>query len=169
MHPIDAARNELAAWYAQAERFLDAQLRAASRDGRITVGSRPRPCPPLDRCLRPPMNPVPVCDRWLASMTDEDRGDRPAVSVAYRALHCHRTGTRPDAVDGQARRELRPSGMPGEPHWGRPEWRRHAAILLSLAADTLDPVSRQWLIERASAALDCADRAPVPDTLRGAE
>ena len=36
MNAIDAARNELAAWYAQAERFLDAQLRAASRDGRIT-------------------------------------------------------------------------------------------------------------------------------------
>lgn len=36
MNAIDAARNEMAAWYAQAERFLDAQLRAAARDGRIT-------------------------------------------------------------------------------------------------------------------------------------
>lgn len=36
MHPIDAARNELAAWYAQADRFIDSQLRAAARDGRIT-------------------------------------------------------------------------------------------------------------------------------------
>lgn len=36
MNAIDAARNELAAWYAQADRYLDAQLRAAARDGRIS-------------------------------------------------------------------------------------------------------------------------------------
>ena len=36
MHPIDAARNEMAAWYAQADRFIDSQLCAAARDGRIT-------------------------------------------------------------------------------------------------------------------------------------
>lgn len=115
------------------------------------------------------MHPVAVCDRWLASMTDDDRRDSQAVAVAYRALHCHRTGARPDVVDGQARRDLRPSGLPGEPHWGRPEWRRHAAILLSLAAETRDTVARAWLIERASAALDYADGAPVPDALRVAE
>ena len=36
MNTIDAARNEMAAWYAQADRYIDAQLRAAARDGRIT-------------------------------------------------------------------------------------------------------------------------------------
>lgn len=115
------------------------------------------------------MTPLSVCDRWLSSMTDDDRRDYPAVGVTYRALICLRAGTRPDAVDGQARRELRPSGMPGEPHWGRPEWRRHAAILLSLAAETRDEWARRWYTERASAALDYADGAPVPDSLRVAE
>ena len=108
------------------------------------------------------MHPVTVCDRWLSSMTDEDRGDRPAVSVAYRALHLHRAGARPDAADGQARRDLRPSGLPGSPHWGRPEWRRHAATLLSLAAETRDPVARAWLIERANDALDVVEATPCP-------
>lgn len=115
------------------------------------------------------MNPLSVCDRWLANMSDDDRRDFPAVGVAYRALLCHRADTRPDAADGVARRELRPAGMPGEPHWGRPEWRRHAAMLLSLAAQTRDPVMQQWFTERASAALDYADGAPVPDALRVTE
>ena len=115
------------------------------------------------------MNPVTVCDRWLASMSDDDRRDYPAVAVAYRALHCHRTGARPDAADGRARRELRPAGMPGEPHWGRTEWRRHAAILLSLAAVTRDEWARRWYVERANDALNYADGAPVPDALRVAE
>lgn len=108
------------------------------------------------------MHPVTVCERWLASMTDNDRRDSPAVAVAYRALNCHRTGARPDRIDGQARRDLRPRGQPGEPHWGRPAWRRHAAILLSLAAETRDTIARAWLTERASAALDHADGSPLP-------
>lgn len=109
------------------------------------------------------MTPLSVCERWLDTMTDDDRRDSPAVAVAYRALNCHRTGARPDRLDGQARRDLRPNGVPGEPHWGRPAWRRHAAILLSLAAETRDPVARQWLTERANDALDTVEATcPAP-------
>ena len=36
MHPIDNARHEMDAWFAQAARYIDAQLRTAARDGRVT-------------------------------------------------------------------------------------------------------------------------------------